>query len=125
MKLTNKVTNPRGIKYELDKEVFTGDYWVDEKPIYAYTKKVSLNGNTEIPLMFTYVDLLSYEVYFKGLDEGMGNLPFFGIPYFIKESDNARAFITGNKMYIKLGQEFIKFKEALVYLKYTKSGGGN
>ena len=25
-----------GIKYEADTEVFTGDYWIDGKPIYAY-----------------------------------------------------------------------------------------
>ena len=37
MKLRNKVTTTKGVKYELDKEVFTGDYWVDGKPIFLKT----------------------------------------------------------------------------------------
>ncbi len=28
------IGNSKGIKYELDKELFTGDYWVDGRPIY-------------------------------------------------------------------------------------------
>lgn len=35
----------RGTRYELDKEIRTGDYWIDGKPIYARVFKFRSNGN--------------------------------------------------------------------------------
>ena len=37
------IGNSKGIKYELDKEVFTGDYWIDGKPIFCKT----INSNNK------------------------------------------------------------------------------
>ena len=121
---TINLNGSKGIKYKLNGEVATGDTWVDGNPIYSFVKKIQLNGNTKFNIDFKYKDIVSYNVIFKGKDVGMGNKPFIGIPYSMKDTDQARSYVVGNECHIRVGQEFITFTEALITFNYTKSGGG-
>ncbi len=124
MKLRNKVTTSKGVKYDLEKEVFTGDYWVDGKPIFAkifHIKKGELpnDGSKTYNLNLTNAEFV--------VDN---NLNIFDPP-------NSKRFWQNGYLqfeyYIDLQKQILTLsttggwgnQEAYITLYYTKSGGGN
>ena len=124
MKLRNKVTTPKGVKYELDKEVFTGDYWVDGKPIFAkifYIAKGQLpnDSSKNIPLNLTGAESLidsNFNVYDS---PNVNRLWHDGNPQFQYYLDLRNQQLCMSTVGGWASQE------AYITLYYTKSGGGN
>ena len=119
MKLRNKVTTSKGVKYELEKEVFTGDYWIDGKPIYVICKQFkTFENNTVIK------PLKDGEAFIKGL----------GMIKFNSSEDLPIPFAnmyTQQHCYIGVVDNNVCFKQQKIYeiisctvcILFTKLGG--
>ena len=122
MKLRNKVTTTKGVKYELDKEVFTGDYWIDGKPIYAKVIHIPVgqlpnNGWKEYTFDFKNIDFI--------VKRDMVVLDPNRIKrYWFAHDSNLICSIDRDKSAILVhGNGGWGNQEAYITLYYTKSGG--
>lgn len=113
--------NGGGTKYELNKEVFTGDYWVDGAPIYMRTFYKKNLKNTEIIFDGTN-DIGQLINYFgKATDNGEGII----IPYSDAGDIRLHAYIRNIQGKITFYKYHIEPTDIYITIFYTKSGGGN
>ena len=115
------IGNSKGIKYELDKEVFTGDYWVDGTPIYMRTiykknlenKEIIFDGTNDIDQLINYFG--------KATFDGEGVI----IPYSDAGDIRFHAYIRNIQGKITFYKYHIEPTDIYITIFYTKSGGGN
>lgn len=110
------------MRYALNKEQFTGNYWIDGKKIYQYTMSITFtNVNLDVSLPSLNIDtFLKIDGYYKSPSNEYNPLPYPAL---------AQDYTIGGWLYYKSTNR-IRFEngknrsggEAYITFYYTKTG---